>query len=347
MKTSTADLTVILPNHNHAKYLPEALGALLRQTVPPKKIIIIDDASTDNSVEVINGIISGKTTVDISLICNTTNLGVNAVCNQGLSLVTTKYVFFPAADDVCHEQIFAKSMALLLQYPQAGFCSTLSYVIDENSQIIGESYVPLIKTEPCFIQPQECRQIFRRYGSWILGHTRIFRTACLQEKHGFDEKLLSLSDLFTSIIIAGKNGACFIPELLAKYRYSVQSYSCKSSIDPIKVKQMLAIARDNFINQGDIFTKQDINIALDRWLLTFILSILRAGGADALTKALSIIPESRVRLRQLLVILQRANLLRQPVVFEVILYLAVRPYDVYRRAVRYCYRPWLNKKSII
>ena len=45
-------LTVILPNFNHARFLDQALGALVKQSKPADEVIIIDDASTDDSVAV-------------------------------------------------------------------------------------------------------------------------------------------------------------------------------------------------------------------------------------------------------------------------------------------------------
>ena len=49
----SANLSIIMPNYNHAHYLPRALDAILRQSVPPKEVIVVDDASTDDSVRVV------------------------------------------------------------------------------------------------------------------------------------------------------------------------------------------------------------------------------------------------------------------------------------------------------
>ena len=47
-------LTTILLNYNHARFLPHSLASLLAQTRRANELIIIDDASTDNSIEVIS-----------------------------------------------------------------------------------------------------------------------------------------------------------------------------------------------------------------------------------------------------------------------------------------------------
>ena len=52
------DVKDFLTNYNHARYLPQSLGALLAQSRPADELIVIDDASTDNSIEVIQDLVS-------------------------------------------------------------------------------------------------------------------------------------------------------------------------------------------------------------------------------------------------------------------------------------------------
>ena len=49
-------LSVVIPNYNHAAYLPHCLQAVLRQSAQAMEIIVLDDASTDDSVKVIESI---------------------------------------------------------------------------------------------------------------------------------------------------------------------------------------------------------------------------------------------------------------------------------------------------
>jgi cellulose synthase/poly-beta-1,6-N-acetylglucosamine synthase-like glycosyltransferase len=53
LKTSPVSFSVLIPNYNHAAYLPECLDSVVSQSCQPDAIYVIDDASTDNSVEVI------------------------------------------------------------------------------------------------------------------------------------------------------------------------------------------------------------------------------------------------------------------------------------------------------
>ncbi len=82
-------LTVIVPNFNHSRFLGQALGALAGQTRPPDEVIVIDDASTDDSITVIEAWLPKLP--NARLLRNRTNLGVVRNMNIGLELARLRY----------------------------------------------------------------------------------------------------------------------------------------------------------------------------------------------------------------------------------------------------------------
>jgi len=87
-------VSVIVANYNYGRYLPEAIESVLRQTLPPDEILIIDDCSTDNSAEIIKRY-SDLARTEI----NKTNLGIVENFNKAVSLTTGDYVAFLGADN--------------------------------------------------------------------------------------------------------------------------------------------------------------------------------------------------------------------------------------------------------
>src|ERR1043166_952802 len=104
-------LSVIVPNYNHGHYLPVCLQSILDQSWPADEIIVIDDGSTDNSVEVIEGF--ARRHSNIRFYRNLENLGVVATINRAFSLVNGEFVFGSAADDHILPGLFEKSLRLL------------------------------------------------------------------------------------------------------------------------------------------------------------------------------------------------------------------------------------------
>ena len=73
MNSQTSSVSVTLPNYNHAKLLPRALDALLSRFLKPAEIIIVDDASTDESLTVIEWYAANHP--EIIVLRNERNLG--------------------------------------------------------------------------------------------------------------------------------------------------------------------------------------------------------------------------------------------------------------------------------
>src|SRR5262245_51198113 len=104
-------LSVVISNYNHAQFLPEALAAILTQSYAATEVIIIDDASTDNSVDIISDF--AKLYRSVRFIRNSSNLGVLHNANQLFKLANAEYLYSAASDDRVLPGFFEKSMKLL------------------------------------------------------------------------------------------------------------------------------------------------------------------------------------------------------------------------------------------
>ena len=88
-------VSVIIPNFNRESLIGETIENMLSQTLQPQEIIVVDDGSTDSSVEVIKSFGSR-----ITLICQE-NKGPGAARNAGLEIATGDYIQFFDSDDLC------------------------------------------------------------------------------------------------------------------------------------------------------------------------------------------------------------------------------------------------------
>jgi glycosyltransferase involved in cell wall biosynthesis len=92
--TTTAPISVIIPVHNNAAYLGEAVTSVLDQTRPPAEVIAVDDGSTDGSSEVL------KSFAPRIKVIRQVNRGTGAARNRGLEAATQEYVAWLDADDL-------------------------------------------------------------------------------------------------------------------------------------------------------------------------------------------------------------------------------------------------------
>lgn len=133
-------ISAIVPNYNYAQYLQERLRSIEDQTYPLHEIIVIDDASTDNSVEVIKNFLSATHTVN-RLVINDINSGsVFAQWLQGVSLAQSEYVWICEADDVA-DPAFVESAIGAFDDPLVVLSYSQSRQIDENDRLIVNDYL--------------------------------------------------------------------------------------------------------------------------------------------------------------------------------------------------------------
>lgn len=233
-------LSVIMPNYNHGRYLREALAAIGAQPYQPAEILVVDDASTDDSLAVLEELC--RSNPRIRFLRNEKNMGVVGTINRGLENVTGDYITVPGADDKTLPGLFEKSLAVLSRNPSAALCSSLSYLVGEDLRPLGDVYCPVIAKTPCYMPPGEVLQKLKTYGSWFLGNTTIYRRSALIESGGFLPELSSYSDGFISLALALKYGACFIPERLACWRRLPAGFSSQTSAVPAESLRIMELA---------------------------------------------------------------------------------------------------------
>ncbi|MCX8963514.1 glycosyltransferase [Erwinia psidii] len=97
-------LSVIMPVYNARRYLAEALDSLLKQTLAPEEIIIIDDGSTDGTAELIGEYCQRHAHI---MLLRNPHEGVSAARNKGLEVATGQFIYFMDADDFVGPTLFA------------------------------------------------------------------------------------------------------------------------------------------------------------------------------------------------------------------------------------------------
>ena len=129
-------VSVILPNYNGEKYLKQAIQSVLNQSFRDFELIIVDDASSDASRDIIKGFDDERIITHFS----EKNRHVVFTFNTGMKLATGEYIARIDSDDIWEPDKLEKQVAFMEQNPEYGVCFSRVHIIDEHSEIADDKY---------------------------------------------------------------------------------------------------------------------------------------------------------------------------------------------------------------
>lgn len=134
-------VSVIMPVYNREKYVREAIESILNQTLSNLELLIVDDASTDNTRAVINSFKD----IRITLFSLKENKGVSAAYNKGLRNARGLYIARMDSDDISMPDRLEKQLAYLENNPEFSVCgSWVKFMNSENIIKHKESHDEII-----------------------------------------------------------------------------------------------------------------------------------------------------------------------------------------------------------
>jgi hypothetical protein len=210
-----------MANRNHAGLLSRSVSAILQQERPAEEVIIVDDASTDDSWNVLEAFASENPTIRI--LRNGRQAGAMAAFNRGLELATGTYLYPAAADDEVHQDLFSRSLPLLDTHPAAALCCSIPEWRDARTGVTW-SGPELPPDAEGFVEPAELIAFFRR-GFAIAGHTSVVRRADVEAAGGYVPELKWHSDWFGLHVMALRHGICYVHASLATMRVAAGTFS--------------------------------------------------------------------------------------------------------------------------
>lgn len=131
-------VSVVVPNYNYARHLPARLASIFEQDYPIYELIVLDDASTDDSLQVLEKLpAAAKRRFD--LVPNETNSGnVFKQWEKGAALAKGDYVWIAEADDLASSHFLSELMDTIDADTAMAFCD--SRQIGQDGALLGESY---------------------------------------------------------------------------------------------------------------------------------------------------------------------------------------------------------------
>ncbi len=224
-------LSVVLGNYNHARFLPRAIETITNQTRPPDELLIVDDASIDNSIEIIEAYAARYPYIRVYR--NESNLGVVKTYERLFELSKCDYIHPIAADDERYPEFLQRVMEMAERYPDAGLIFGDMDIVNEEGVVEG-TVTASAWDEPLYADPDRYIReyaLHEKPSHSLIGAT-VFRREPFKEIGWYQAPLTSWSDTFSFHAIALKYGVCYVPQRFSKWHRLRASYSQKSIADP-------------------------------------------------------------------------------------------------------------------
>jgi glycosyltransferase involved in cell wall biosynthesis len=215
---------ICIPTYNAAATIRETLESILAQTYSNLVVHVSDNASTDDTLKVIESIEDPRITIHR----NTENVGGEGNFNRCIQLAEGKYTAIFHADDLYEREIVAKQVARLEADQTLGAVFTAATTIDEQGKpfaIIGRPVG--VKQDACIYQFTELIKAVLEKSNFLVCPSVMVRTYIYQEEvvHWRGDLFRSSADLDVWLRIASKHPIAILNEPLMRYRIDSKQYS--------------------------------------------------------------------------------------------------------------------------
>ena len=206
-------ISIITPTYNYGHLIHRLLDSILQQTYSNIEMFVIDDGSTDNTKQVVEGYIAKfqKKGFTLNYVYQENQKLAKAI-NNGLKLITGEYLVWPDADDWYATPNALETMATTLDdtNDEISCCRSLVHLIDENFVVAGKIEYKNITGK-----------IFRDY---LLGNNIMFVAGCFMVKTDILFKEIDNRTIYSENFYHGQNRAILLPILYNYKAVTVNKY---------------------------------------------------------------------------------------------------------------------------
>ena len=224
------------------------LEQIQAQTFQPDEVIVIDDASTDGSVEHVR-----NNFPSVKLVENDKNLGVIKNVNRGTSLAQGKYIIYLAADDWIFPGFFEQSVRALEENPNAGLCTGNMAFFSEESPPYHFRYSELKRIQEGYYSPIELQKLMRNSPFFIYTTASCYRREGIplqNEKYGF------VADWEMNMKIAFDKGIVYLTSLFGACRTLENSFAASSKRSRVLRSEIFESLILDFQKRGGVWEEE-------------------------------------------------------------------------------------------
>ena len=167
MSNQDSLVSVIVTSYNYARYIDQTISSIISQTHENWELIICDDGSTDNSLEVIRSFNDPR----ITLIASDKHQGIGPTVNEAYALCKGKYIAGIDADDCISQTKFEKQVQFMEGHPEIDICGTFVSEVDAQNNPFNDKHEAWFNVELDLNDPE----------SWIWQNRLCYSTVFMKK----------------------------------------------------------------------------------------------------------------------------------------------------------------------
>jgi glycosyltransferase involved in cell wall biosynthesis len=212
-------VTVVVPNYNHQRFLDQRIQSVLSQSFRDFEVLLLDDASTDESVAVLQKYLGDSRVRPI--VRNTVNTGVPFTqWNRGVAAAQGEYVWIAESDDYADPRLLETLVGMLDAHPRVGVAYSQSLAVDDNGNTLYSLIDWTNDLDPgrwthdySGSGPDECRRFLAVKATIPNASAVVFRRSVYVSTGGADESFRLAGDhmLWAKLLLESDVAFCATP----------------------------------------------------------------------------------------------------------------------------------------
>lgn len=216
-KSKKLKVSIIISCYNHGKYLKFCINSILSQTFKDFEIILINDGSTDDTVQIAKSFKDKR----LRFFNHKKNIGAIKRTNEGLKRATGGYINLFSADDGMLPKNLEKKARILEKSPEVGFVFSEMKVIDGDGKFIRDTNFRKSKS---YVNKNDYYE-FLSYGSFIHTASMLTKASCYKKIGFYDEEIPLGAEWYNQINLCKNYKSAYINEPLVFFRMHGENWS--------------------------------------------------------------------------------------------------------------------------
>jgi GT2 family glycosyltransferase len=240
-------VSVVVPVFNTKRYVRESLDSILDQTYLNLEVLVMDDASTDGTSEILRAYDDPR----LRYVRNERNLGLFANVNEGIRLASGELIAMHHSDDLYDRELLSKQVDFLLRNPEVGAVFAIDVFIDANGRERGRLELPEeLRGREILTYPTVLNGILRYQNVFLRGCQCLIPRKVYEDVGFFDDTYRLRADLDLWLRVSRRYSIGVIEEHLLAYRHGHDNESAR--YDRLRTKPELWFdVVDRVLAEGD------------------------------------------------------------------------------------------------